>query len=135
MPRCRRTMPYSLLSSRADDALPGPRANLNASAEGQGRWAAKSPGNLRQVVAQVTAGRRGANAAQRLGLDLARPLAGHADRLADFLQRSVPAVDEPVAQAQDLAFALGPLAEGTRHVAAQQLPARGLVQRLLVFVR
>src|SRR6266508_4908318 len=125
MPRCRRTVPYSLLRSRADAALPGPRANLNAPTEGQGRWAAKSPGNLRQVVAQVTPGRRGTNAAQRLGLDLARPLAGHADRLANFLQCAVLAVGEPIAQAQDLALATGQLAEGTRDVLAQQHPTRG----------
>jgi hypothetical protein len=78
--------------------LPGLHANTNAPAVQQGRWATESPGDLREVVAQVPPGLRGADAAQCLSLDLARSLAGHTDRLADFFQCSVLAIRQPVAQ-------------------------------------
>src|SRR2546427_4774239 len=55
-------------------------------------------------IFQALASRRMAQLAQRLGLDLADPLAGHPELPADFLQRPGTAIIEPEAQLQHLAL-------------------------------
>src|SRR5438552_2763924 len=56
-------------------------------------------------IFQALASRRMAQLAQRLGLDLADPLAGHPELPADLLQRPGTAVIEPESQLQHLALA------------------------------
>src|SRR5437667_128340 len=56
-------------------------------------------------IFQALASRRMAQLAQRLGLDLADPLAGHPELPADLLQRPGTAIIEPEAQLQHLALA------------------------------
>src|SRR5437016_14593318 len=56
-------------------------------------------------IFQALASRRMAQLAQRLGLDLADPLAGHPELPADLLQRPGKAIIEPEAQLQHVALA------------------------------
>src|SRR5258706_10893149 len=58
-----------------------------------------------QIISQMASNLGSAQLLQRLGLDLARPLASHADRLADHFQRPVLAVQQPVAENQDPSLA------------------------------
>src|SRR6266540_4938529 len=117
------------------DSFPGfiarsrqnPETELRDPAEWARRW-------LRQIVAQLAADLGRAQLSQRLGLDLACALAGHPDRLADLFQRAVPAVQQPIAQTQDLAFTLGESVERGRQILAQQQLARHLDRCFLCFV-
>src|SRR4051794_23570646 len=50
---------------------------------------------LVEVAPELAAAGRVTELAQRQSLELADPLAGHAELLADFLERAGPTVDEP----------------------------------------
>src|SRR6185436_18628677 len=62
---------------------------------------------LLQVVLELPAAGRVAQLAQRLGLDLADPLAGDVELLADLLERSGTPVLEAEAELEHTTFATG----------------------------
>src|SRR5260221_1025175 len=64
------------------------------------RWEACLLRALFQVVAQLLGARGVPQLAQRLRLDLADPLPGHAEPLPDLFQRALVAVDQPEPQLQ-----------------------------------
>src|SRR3712207_4639263 len=87
-----------------------------------------SLGLLLEIIAQMLAHFRGAQAAQRLRLDLPRALAGHPENPADLLERSALAVGETIAQVDDTALALAQVIERGGQILAQEL-LRGEVRR------
>jgi hypothetical protein len=62
------------------------------------RFTSPGGGDLLQVVLELAGARRVAQLAQRLGLDLADPLAGHVELLTDLLEGPCAAVLEPEAE-------------------------------------
>src|SRR4029453_4563959 len=66
-----------------------------------------------QEAPELLGPRGGPQLAQRLGLDLPDALAGDREVLADFLERGLPAVGEPEAEAHPLLFARR---EGVEHL-------------------
>src|SRR4051794_11502363 len=76
---------------------------------------------LFQVVLELPAPRGMAQLAQRLGLDLADPLAGDVELLADLLEGPGAAVLEAEAELQDAALAAGQRVEHCLHLLLEQL--------------
>lgn len=89
---------------------------------------------LPQVLAQLVAAGGVAQAAERLGLDLADAFAGHAEGLADLFERERGAVDQAEAVGEHLLLALRQAAQRRADRVSQQLLAGGFARldRVLV---
>src|SRR5262245_1040301 len=72
---------------------------------------------------------------QRVVLDLTDPLAGHAERLSDLLERARLRAVEPVAQLDDAAFPIGERGQRELDVLAAKRERRGVERRLGGLVR
>src|SRR3954454_20049753 len=75
---------------------------------------------LLEVVAELLRPRGVAQLRERLGLDLADPLAGEAELLADLVERARLAVGETEAQRDDRGLALGQRLEDAVELALEQ---------------
>src|SRR6202165_1639825 len=84
---------------------------------------------LLQVVAELLRARRVAELAQRLGLDLADPLAGHAEPLADLFQRALVTVDQPEPQLQHAPLPRSQSIEHVLHLGVQHRQRSGVRRR------
>src|SRR5690349_3702920 len=80
----------------------------------------RGAGDLVQVVPQLAAAGGMAELAQRFGLDLPDALARDVELLAHLFERAVATVDEPEAQLEHVALALGEAVEHAVHLLAQQ---------------
>src|SRR6476469_1469646 len=84
---------------------------------------------LLEVVLELAAPGRVAQLAQRLGLDLADPLAGDVELLADLLEGPGTPVLEAEPELQHAPFAAGQRVEHRLHLLLEQLVRRGLGRR------
>src|SRR5579872_5849556 len=80
---------------------------------------ARSFGHFIQKCLEFAGSRGMTQLAQRLGLDLANAFAGHAERLANFLERPLRAVLDTKTHPDDLLF---PRTESPQHVGSPLLP-------------
>src|SRR5439155_6093005 len=96
------------------------------------RWPRAAPAcgparrRLLQVVLELPRPRRVAQLAQRLGLDLADPLARDVELLADLLQRPGATVLQPEPQLKDPPLAARQRVQDRLHLLLEQLVRRGL---------
>src|SRR6185436_9649169 len=93
------------------------------------RVRAGRPGRLLEVVLELAAAGRVAQLAQRLGLDLADPLAGDVELLADLLEGPRPAVLEAEPELEHASFAARQRVEHRLDLLLEELVRRGLGRR------